>query len=264
MEEVCVLCCEEAVIDDEAIRVKLNRIHIQLRILLLANICDSRLIKILLQTLLVIASASTLVGLNLIQDIASARAVTQRGISSANPGVEEGVERTVGIHPAAIILEDDIVLLETLVKVGVRLVDTGNVAINEVNELVLIECITQNAQLRVRNLVVEGAAITLKVFGDASLNPLERKKRVLAKVACESGKQLLVQAVKMKTVILHILHKIYEQIDSKRRISAVTVCHEHGIVTLATHDFSGLYNPQCLKPFNCIDIYYKNKYMLYR
>jgi len=55
VEEVRVLRCEEAVIDDEPVRVKLDRIHIQLRILLLANIGDTSLLEILLQTLLVIA-----------------------------------------------------------------------------------------------------------------------------------------------------------------------------------------------------------------
>jgi heme exporter protein D len=62
----------------------------------------------------------------------------------------------------------------------------------------------------VRNLVIEGTAITLKILGDAGLHPLKRKKRVLAKVAGERCKELLIQTVKMKTVILHILHKIYQ------------------------------------------------------
>ena len=264
MEEMGVLRCEEAVINDESVRVKLDRIYIQLRILLLANVCDTSLLKILLQTLLVVAGeVPGLILYNLIQDIAGSRAVTQRGISSADPVVEERVERTVRVHPAAIVLEDDIILLETLVEVGRRLIDTRNVAINEVDKLVLVQRILQHAHLGVRNLIVERAAIALKILGDAGLHPLKRKERVLAKIAYERAVDFLVETVEMKTVVLHILHEVYEEINSERDVSAVTVCDKDGVVGTA-HEYTGLYNSYRLRPFSCIDIYYKNNYMLSR
>jgi len=117
------------------------------------------------------------------------------------------VERSVSVHPAAIVLEDNIVV-EALVEISGRLIDTRDVAINEVNELVLLQRITQNTQLGVRNLVVAGAAIALEVLGDASLDPLKCEEGVVAEIAGECVVELLVKTVEMKTVILYLIHEV--------------------------------------------------------